>query len=87
MKKMCFLLYFILLASNCFALSLNDNGYVWQKASYQERVSLCKDISRQFGDNDWQYYYDAFMSFYMTTESGILNQSIRGMAGMFRSAR
>jgi len=60
----------------------SDNGYVWNRSSNEARVSLCKDIARRIGKNEWQFYYDCLNEFYNTENPNLLNQQIATVAGM-----
>jgi len=60
-----------------------DNGYKWQKVSYEAKANLCKDIARRIGNYDWEYYYKSIGSFYKTANPNILNQTIASIAGIF----
>lgn len=64
------------------SISGSDNGYKWNKTSYDAQVNLCKDISSRIGGHDWNYYYDAINEFYNSNDANILNTKIAEVAGM-----
>jgi len=78
---------FLTLCFNVYAqenyIAGSDNGYKWQKTNYEAKVNLCKDIAQRIGNHSWEYYYKSIDSFYKTTDSNILNQTIASIAGIF----
>lgn len=60
----------------------SDNGHKWLEASYDARVSLCKDIASRISKHDWKYYYEAVDNFYKTTDPNILSQKIATISAM-----
>jgi len=67
------------------SLTGSDDGYTWNISSYEEKVSLCKDLSN--GRDEWQFYYDLLNTVYDTDDTYILEQSIASMAGMGSAMR
>jgi hypothetical protein len=80
MKKVFFLLTFLLILSSvCFALTLDDNGYVWKAASYEEKVAVCKELSSTIG-KDYIYWVDVLNAFYENNNWNIQSLKIKEVA-------
>ena len=84
------IMFFAIFLAICFSVHAQenyitgtDNGYKWQKVSYEAKANLCKDIARRIGNYDWEYYYKSIDSFYKTANPNILNQTIASIAGIF----
>ena len=80
MKKACFLVIFLLILSGiCFALTLDDNGYAWNVASYEDKSSVCKELSKANG-KDYFYWIDMLNAFYSIDNWNILSTKIKEVA-------
>jgi hypothetical protein len=85
MKKTMVILCTILLgfgvASNAYALDVNDDGYAYKQASTAERLKVCKHLERVLGKNSFAWL--GFLnSFYDTGNAGILGIRISEAAAM-----
>jgi len=80
MKKVFFLFFFtLMLSSVSFALAPEDNGYAWNTASYEEKVALCKELSKTNG-KDYSYWIDMLNGFYSINNWAILSTKIKEVA-------
>jgi len=80
MKKACFLVICLFVLSGVsFALTLDDNGYTWNVASYEEKVAACKELSKTNG-KDYFYWIDMLNAFYSIDNWNILSTKIKEVA-------
>lgn len=80
MKKVSFLFFFVLILSSvCFALTPDDNGYVWNAASHEEKAAVCKELSKT-GGKDYLYWIDMLNGFYSINNWAILSTKIKEVA-------
>lgn len=58
-----------------YLLTTSDDGYAWDRATYEVRMDLCQDLAKQLdrfpGRRDAKWYYDLLY----TTFSGNPNKS------------
>ena len=80
MKKVFLLVTFLLILSGaCFALTLEDNGYAWNAASYEDKSAFCKELSKTNG-KDYLYWVDIINAFYSIDNWGIMSTKIKNVA-------
>lgn len=70
---------FLFCTGVCFALSINDNGYMWNAASYSERMEICKQLARTMG-KDYIWWFGALNAAYDTTDPSVLKLKIKEVA-------
>lgn len=71
----------LLLVVECIAINGNDNGYTWNSTSHENKIGLCKEISKRVG-RDYMYWYTGLCTVYNTTNRNILNWKISEAAVM-----
>ena len=80
MKKLSLLLlwafFFLWIVTPTYALSVEDNGYIWNSADVEIRLGLCKVISSRTG-KDYVFWLAALNEAYNTTNPVILKQNIQ----------
>lgn len=54
----------------------SSNGFTWNNASYSDKMSICRRMERVSDGSSAQFYFDAFESFYNTTDSSILSTTM-----------
>ena len=62
----------------------NSNGYTWNRASYSEKMDICRRMARiSTKGNTADFYYDAYENFYDSTDPFVLENSIDDMRVLF----
>jgi len=78
-KILIFFGIFMVLAGVCFALTIDDNGYAWVSAPYEDKSAVGKELSKRNG-NDYLYWIDMLDAFYSVDNWGIMSSKIKDVA-------
>lgn len=77
MKKIIFLFIFgLILSGVCFALTPEDNGYAWKKASQDDKIAVCKGLPSTIGQSE-TYWVEVLDGFYETDNWNIQSLKIK----------
>lgn len=75
------IVFFFCCISTAFALTLQDDGYAWNAATYEERLVVCKVLSSKIG-KDYVWWFGALNSFYDSIDSGLLRTRVSEAASL-----
>lgn len=69
----------VIMPCECFALTLDDNGYAWNSATPEERMKVCKIIASRIG-RSYEWWYINLYEFYNTNNINFLKWNIKDSA-------
>ena len=78
-KAILSIIFLLILSSICLALTVDDNGYAWKAATQDDKIAVCKELSKTVG-KDYTYWIDMLNAFYNTTNWNIQSMKIKDIS-------